>query len=89
MGGDPKQRITERIKIFGPNLGMPFTRPMGRELFEIRAKGKEGSGRAFFCTVIDNEILILHEMIKKSQKSPQKDLEIARQRLKEVINDRA
>lgn len=31
-------RITERILLFGPNLGMPFTRTLGKGLFEIRAK---------------------------------------------------
>lgn len=67
---------------------MPFTRSMGQGLFEIRAKGKEGIGRAFFCAFIENEILILHEFIKKTQKTPKKDLEIARQRLKDVKNDR-
>ncbi|MGH8060371.1 MAG: helix-turn-helix domain-containing protein [Candidatus Entotheonellia bacterium] len=35
-------RITERMQVFGPHLGMPFTRPMGEGLFEVRAKGKEG-----------------------------------------------
>ena len=44
-------RVTERMIIFGPNLGMPFTQSMGKGLFEIRARGKEGIGRAFFCTV--------------------------------------
>ncbi len=43
-------RVTERMITFGPNLGMPFTRSMGKGLFEIRAKGREGIGRAFFCT---------------------------------------
>ena len=28
-------RITERISVFGPNLGMPFTRALGNGLFEI------------------------------------------------------
>jgi len=41
-------RVTERMEIFGPNLGMPFTRSMGNGMFEIRARGKEGIGRAFF-----------------------------------------
>lgn len=82
-------RITERMQTFGPNLGMPFTRSMGQGLFEIRAKGKEGIGRAFFCAIVENEILILHEFIKKTQKTPKNDLEIARRRLKEVKNDRA
>ena len=39
-------RITERMQVFGPHLGMPFTRPLGEGLFEVRAKGKEGIGRA-------------------------------------------
>ncbi|HKL80982.1 MAG TPA: type II toxin-antitoxin system RelE/ParE family toxin [Desulfobacter sp.] len=81
-------KITERMQIYGPNLGMPFTRSMGQGLFEIRARGKEGIGRAFFCAVVENEILILHEFIKRSQKTPKKDLETAQQRLKEVKNDR-
>ena len=77
-------RITERMRVSGPNLGMPFTRSMGQGLFEIRAKGKEGIGRAFFCTVIDRKIIILHIYIKKSQKTPEKELEIARKRLASV-----
>ncbi|WP_269764205.1 type II toxin-antitoxin system RelE/ParE family toxin [Desulfobacula toluolica] len=80
-------RTTEKMKIYGPNLGMPFTRPMGQGLFEIRAKGKEGIGRAFFCTIVGYEIVILHEFIKKSNKTPRKEIDIARQRLKEVKND--
>jgi phage-related protein len=77
-------RITERMEMFGPHLGMPFTRPMGDGLFELRAKGKEGIGRAFFCTVVGHIILILHAFIKKSQKTPRRDLELARRRLREV-----
>jgi phage-related protein len=72
------------MTIFGPNLGMPFTRPMGKGLFEIRARGKEGIGRAFFCTVIDQRIIILHAFIKKSDKTPKKELDIARKRMKDV-----
>ena len=80
-------RLTERIKLYGPNLGMPFTRSIGDGLFEIRAKGKEGIGRALFCTVVGNKIIILHAFIKKSQKTPHKELKIARQRLKGVHNE--
>ena len=77
-------RITERMEVFGPHLGMPFTRPMGGGLFELRAKGKEGIGRAFFCTAVGHIILILHAFIKKSQQTPRRDLELARRRLREV-----
>ena len=77
-------RITERMQTFGPNLGMPYTRPMGEGLFEIRAKGKEGIGRAFFCTIVGQEIIVLHAFIKKTAKTPRRELDIARRRLREV-----
>ncbi len=80
-------RVTERMKIWGPNLGMPFTRSMGGDLFEIRAIGKEGIGRAFFCTITKRRIVILHEFIKKSEKTPKKELEIARKRVLEVRHE--
>ena len=76
--------ILEMIEEFGPALGAPYTAPMRGGLFEIRARGKEGIGRALFCTVGGREIMILHSFIKKTQKTPKKDLEIARKRLKEL-----
>lgn len=41
-------RITEQMVVSGPNLGLPYARPFGDGLFEIRAQGEEGIGRAFF-----------------------------------------
>jgi phage-related protein len=73
--------------MFGPNLGMPFTRSMGKGLFEIRARGKEGIGRAFFCTIVYQRIVVLHAFTKKSQKTPQKELEIARRRMADVLEN--
>jgi phage-related protein len=72
---------------FGPNLGMPFTRSVGKGLFEIRAKGKEGIGRALFCIAVNRRIIILHAYIKKSQKTPRNELEIASRRMKDVMEN--
>ena len=77
-------RLTERMRVFGPNLGMPFTRSMGQGLSGIRARGKEGLGRAFFCTLVGRRIVVLHAHMKKSQKAPQRELQVARRRLAEV-----
>ena len=79
-------RIAEQITEHGPNLGMPYTRPFGEGLFEIRAKGREGIGRAFFCTLVGCRVIILHGFIKKTEQTPAKELRTARQRLKEVQN---
>jgi phage-related protein len=43
--------LTERMMKFGPDLGMPHTRAMGKGLFELRMKSKEGIGRAFFAVL--------------------------------------
>ncbi len=77
-------RIIDLMEQEGPDLGMPFTRPMGEGLFEIRAKAGEGIGRAFFCILIHKEIVILHEFIKKTNKTPRKELEIVKERIKEL-----
>ncbi|MGC9197149.1 MAG: type II toxin-antitoxin system RelE/ParE family toxin [Syntrophobacteraceae bacterium] len=71
----------------GPNLGMPYTRAMGDGLFEIRAGGQEGSARIFYCTIVGSQIMVLHGFIKKSQKTPRKDLALARARKKEVAGE--
>lgn len=70
--------------VHGPDLGLPHTRAMGGGLFEIRAKGGEGIGRAFYCTTIGQRIVILHAFIKKTEQTPPRELATARLRLREV-----
>ncbi len=78
-------RIAEMIEDLGPNLGKPYVGKLESGLYEIRAKGKEGIARSVYCTVKGKEIVILHSFIKKSQKTPKKDLDLARKRMKEVL----
>jgi phage-related protein len=80
-------RITEQIVMSGPNLGMPYTKAMGQGLFEVRARGAEGIGRAFFCCMKDGKVVVLHSFIKKTQTTPLKELQIANKRMKEVYRD--
>lgn len=81
-------RVTEMIEEFGPQLGEPFTKPIEgiKGLFEIRVKAQEGIGRAFFCYVAKQEIMILHCIVKKTQKTPNKELKTASKRMKEVAS---
>ena len=76
--------LTDLMLEFGANLGLPHTRPMSNGLFELRVKGKEGIARVFYCTLIGRRIVMLHQFIKKSEKTPRKELEIAKRRMKEV-----
>jgi phage-related protein len=77
-------RYAERMEAFGPDLGIPHTRALGRGLFELRIKAAEGIARVFYCSVVDNRIVFLHQFVKKTEKIPAKELDIARQRMKEV-----
>ncbi len=77
-------RVTELLEEGGLDLRMPHSRAMKDGLFELRCKGSEGIGRAFYCTRVGRELIILHSIIKKTQATPAKDLELARKRLKEV-----
>lgn len=79
-------RYAERMQIYGPDLGMPHTRAMGDGLFELRLKAAEGIARVFYCTVVGRRIVMLHQFIKKSGKTPPRELDIARKRMKEVKN---
>ncbi len=72
---------------FGSNLGLPHTKKIEKELFELLVKGKEGIARVFFCMKIGRKIIMLHSFIKKSQKTPKKEIEIARGRKKEVLEN--
>jgi len=78
------EAIREKILEEGPDIGMPFTKAMGKGIFEIRAKGQAGIARGLFCTIKNNTIIILHVFIKKTQKTPKKELELAIKRMKEV-----
>lgn len=76
--------LTRRMIALGPNLGEPHTKAFGNGLFELRLKGAEGIARVFFCTLVGRRIVMLHSFIKKSERTPLRELEIAKSRLKEI-----
>ena len=76
--------LTRRIVAVGPNLGAPHTDAFGDGLFELRLKGQEGIARVFFCTLVGRRVMMLHSFVKKTQKTPQREIEVARKRMKEI-----
>jgi phage-related protein len=75
--------LTRRMLALGPHLGEPHTKAFGDGLFELRLKGAEGIARVFFCTMIGRKIVMLHSFVKKTNKTPARELDIAQTRLKE------
>jgi len=59
-------------------------RSMRDGLLELRLKGAEGVARVFYCTRVGRRIVMLHSFVKKTQRTPPRELEIALSRMKEV-----
>jgi phage-related protein len=80
-----KKSIGEDIKTvqFGWPIGMPVVRKLDSSLWEIRTILEQGIARVVF-TVFQNEIVLLHGFIKKSQKTPKEDLDLAKKRMKNL-----
>ena len=79
-------RLVELLSEYGPILGLPHSRSMGSGLFELRPRGKSGTGRAFYCYIANKKIFIVHAFIKKTQQTPDRELKTARKRVKEIKN---
>jgi phage-related protein len=69
---------------FGWPIGMPLCRYMGGGLWEVRCSlGGNRIARVIFC-VAEGQMVLLHGFMKKSQKTPLAELELARKRQKEI-----
>lgn len=79
-------RLVELLVEHGPNLRMPHSRAMGEGLFELRPKGRSGIGRSFYCFLSGKKIIVVHACIKKTRQTPERDLKLARKRVKELQN---
>ncbi|MDE0316272.1 MAG: type II toxin-antitoxin system RelE/ParE family toxin [Candidatus Poribacteria bacterium] len=77
-----KQRIgvdIEKVRFRWP-VSMPLVRKLEPDLWEIRSNlPKKRIARVLF-TLEDNEMVLLHGFIKKTQRTPQRDLRLARKR---------
>lgn len=54
------------------------------KLWELRIRGKDGIARAVYVTTVKQRVVIVRVFVKKTQKTPKHELELARQRAKEV-----
>ncbi len=87
-GLDPEDRkvIGEDIKDveFSWPIGMPLCRSLGKGLWEARSElGRGRIARVVFC-IHDGQMVLLHGFMKKTQKTPKADLDLATKRMKEI-----
>ena len=79
-------RLSALIAQFGLQSLPPATvKHLEARLWELRLTGRDGIARAIYVTASGQRVVIVRVFVKKTQKTPQRELEIARQRAKEVI----
>ena len=69
---------------------MPLSRPMttvAPGVSELRVKGESAIVRVFYYVRKADAIIVFHAFQKKSQKTPSREICLARRRLQEVFNE--
>ncbi len=78
-------RISELIESVGlTNVKEPHVRHVRSQLWEIRLKGKAGIARALYVTAKEQRVVIVRAFIKKTEKTPTGEIDLALQRAKEL-----
>ena len=78
-------RVSELIESVGlPNVKEPHVRHIRGPLWEIRLKGKAGIARALYITAREQRVVIVRAFIKKTEKTPTSEIDLALQRAKEL-----
>jgi phage-related protein len=70
---------------FGWPIGMPYCRSLGGGLWEVRSELMGGRIARVIFAVANERMVLLHSFIKKTRKTPSRDLNLARKRMKEVV----
>lgn len=77
--------ISELIAEYGlQNVGRPYIKHIENALWEIRMKGKDGISRALYVTAKPQRVVIVRVFIKKTQKTPRKEIKLALKRAREI-----
>lgn len=72
---------------FGWPLGLPVCRALGQGLWEVRSElPSQRIARVLFC-IAEGQMILLHGFVKKTQRTPRRDLELARARKMEIALD--
>lgn len=63
----------------------PYVKHLEDKLWEMRLIGRDGIARAIYVTSSGRRVVVLRTFVKKTEKTPKRELELARERVKEVV----
>ena len=78
-------RVKQLIEEFGLTaLREPHVKHLTGKLWEIRLSGRSGIGRVIYAAIVGQRVVLLRAFLKKTAKTPEREIEIAIQRLKGI-----
>ena len=86
LSKEDRQTIGEDIKTveYGFPIGMPVCRRLENKIYEVRSNISNKQIARVIFAVVDEYMVLLNGFIKKSQKTPKKEIDLAKQRLKDI-----
>ncbi len=79
-------RLGQRIAQVGlERLGEPHVKHLEGKLWEMRLTGRDGIARALYITAIGKRVMVVRAFVKKTQKTPRTEIELALRRAQEVL----
>jgi phage-related protein len=79
-------RIVNLIQTHGlERVREPYVKHLEGPVWEMRMRGRDGIARAAYITAKEKRIVVVHVFIKKTQKTPRREIETALRRAKEVL----
>jgi phage-related protein len=79
-------RLAERMASVGlESLSEPHVKHLEGKLWEMRLTGRDGIARALYVTAIGRRVVVVRAFVKKTQKTPRSEIELALQRAKEIV----
>jgi phage-related protein len=79
------ERIVRLVQSVGlERVHEPYIKHLEGRLWEMRLRGKDGIARAIYLTVVGRRVVILRTFVKKTQKTPRREIELALKRAQEI-----
>ena len=64
----------------------PHVKHLQGRLWEMRLRGRDGIARALYVTVTGQRVVVVRVFVKKTQKTPRREIELALERAKEIVS---
>jgi phage-related protein len=79
--------VRSLLEDFGVKLSAPFCKYLGHDIYELRFTGQEGAVRVLYFFIKDNHVVFTNGFLKKTQKTPPKEIELAINRRKLFLGE--